>query len=162
MFSTLSYSQEIRNDSLYKNAIYFEAGGNGLFYSAGYDRIISYKQKQKITVGTGFSVYPDYFDFVYENMLIIPVNINMLFGEKNKFFETGIGMDLAFADREGERFNLAACVRLGYRSINKNNFFFRAALTPFFWIEKEYENYYEEHKVFHALPWAGVCFGKVF
>jgi hypothetical protein len=166
MFSTVSYSQGIRKDSLLKNAFYFEAFGNGVLYSFGYDRIIFNKEKYKITSGLGFEVMPADINGG-EDALVIPCEINILSGKKNKFLEMGVGVTFAFTDVEYDPFSFASCIRLGYRSVNSKNFFFRAAFTPFFWIEKEYGYDTQAHheyviNKFHALPWGGVSIGEVF
>ncbi len=155
------HAQERRENLFKKNACYFEAFGNAGFYSINYERVIASELKYKITTRLGFSVYPEIFGNGW-NSLVLPLEADILFGKKNKFFEIGAGIDFGFSDNIKDRFGIFGLARLGYRSISAKNFLFRVGITPIYWVEKIYSDYYTREKEFRIYPWAGISFGKAF
>lgn len=79
---------------LKKNSVYFEAGGNALFYSLNYDRLIPVSPNIKIAPRVGLSYLPYDGGTTFKN-LIIPVELNVLYAknpESKNFVEGGLGL----------------------------------------------------------------------
>ncbi len=79
-----------------KNALYLEAGGNGLFYSINYDRIVPISPKVKIAPRLGISYLPYNGGNKFKNF-IIPFEVNILYAkqaESKNFIEGGVGLTL--------------------------------------------------------------------
>lgn len=80
-----------------KNALYLEVGGNTIFYSINYDRIIPLTPKLKLAPRAGFMYVP--LSALYEDSSMgdirIPVELNLLWSKNSNasnFVEGGIGM----------------------------------------------------------------------
>ncbi len=80
-----------------KNALYLEAGGNTIYYSVNYDRIIPLTPKLKLAPRAGFMYLP--LSEIENNSshgdIRIPVELNLLWSKNanaSNFLEGGIGM----------------------------------------------------------------------
>lgn len=136
-----------------KNAFYVELGGNGIFYSVNYDRLITPKVAAR--AGLMFMRAEDEVSNSVE-VAVAPVVVSYLFGEGNSHFEAGLGVGLATASIDdvdfGEDFDRTVYGTgvLGYRYQPKaGGVVFRAGLTPVFTTDD-------------FAPWIGVSFGYAF
>lgn len=82
----LSGTQTVKaQETMSKNAFFVELGGNGLIFSANYDRRLSGNFGAKVGLGylggSGNS----------SGILTIPVQGNFLLGKNGKYFEIGLG-----------------------------------------------------------------------
>lgn len=82
-----------------KNSVYVELGGNAVFYSFNYDRIIQLSEKLKIAPRVGFMYLP--LSDIKSNKTFgdfnIPLELNLLFAknsESKNFGEFGVGLNL--------------------------------------------------------------------
>ena len=136
------------------NNLYFELGGNGIYYSVNYERNILSASKLQLNTRIGLTTIG------IEN-IGLPFEANVLFGkeEQRSFLEIGIGGTPMYsytrkAERNGtwgkrkSEFDLIALGRFGYRYVSEKGFLLRFAFTPVF--ERKY------------FPWAGISIGKNF
>ena len=89
--STLCQAQEPKA----LNSVYFEGGGNGLFYSFNYDRAFNLSNKIKLAPRAGVSFLPDIDKHDHLKNFIIPIELNLLYGNNKlskNFAELGIGV----------------------------------------------------------------------
>lgn len=89
-------SLNVFSQSLKKNSIYLEAGGNAIVYSVNYDRIIPLSTKLKLAPRIGFEYFPHSTRSAY-NDFVIPLEANILFGKteiSKNFAEAGVGLTL--------------------------------------------------------------------
>ncbi|TKC08162.1 hypothetical protein FA048_13460 [Pedobacter polaris] len=81
-----------------KNSIYIELGGNGILYSANYDRIIPISTHFKLAPRVGFEFIPrNKKDAPTYGKWSFPLELNILYSKKTEsknFFEGGIGLSL--------------------------------------------------------------------
>jgi hypothetical protein len=126
LFSSIGFTQNSDTVRSSKNAVYIELlGASGYWYNFSYDRIISSKNKDNFSLGVGLQV-PPMSKLVREiaDFSIAP-QLCYLHGKK-EFFEAGIGVFYAPADKSANLF-----LRIGYRAQIKNELFFKIAFTPF-------------------------------
>ncbi|MBE7174005.1 MAG: hypothetical protein INR73_25755 [Williamsia sp.] len=148
LLATCSYGQV----NFKKNAIYLEAGGNGLFTSVNYERQLTNQPGIGLRVGVGFYTENAFY-------LTIPAGINCLFKLKqsNSFIDAGLGttwsrLDGHFLDNtkdaNGNHF-VSFVPSIGYRQQTENGLMWRIGLTP---IANKYG----------FIPWLGFSAGKRF
>ena len=130
LFATiLSFGQ----DDFKRNAIYVEAGGNGLFGSANYERQLTKKPALGVRIGVGFYTENAFY-------LTIPVGVNYLFRLNNdkSFIDVGLGgtwtrldgklfKDIKNSDKE-HFVNFIPSI--GYRRHASKDLMWRISLTP--------------------------------
>lgn len=134
-----------------KNSVFFEVGGNGVFYSVNYDRLFTPEFSGRIGVmRSGGSVA----------LTIIPVTGSYLVGPGPHKLELGFGLQLIDAsidspddefsifDEDATKLSGTGIVGYRYQPID-GGFRFTAGLTPIF-------------GGFGALPWAGLSVGYTF
>ena len=127
--------------------IFFEGLGAGIGYSLNYDRRFGQRRD-----GLGGRIG---FAFVSEEDQIytIPVEVNCLFGEENKFFEVGAGVTFTFPEHDYSLIDgssIVGVVSVGYRRQPADGgFLFRATFTPLITKEK-------------IVPYSGLSFGYTF
>lgn len=138
-------------DSLHlkKNAVYGEFLGNGLAYSINYERMFYQKNEIHFCGRIGIEFVPEVFLF--------PVEINMLFGKKNNFLETGVGFTFLYpaGDLIGDSQTPLLFLRLGYR-FHKQGGGFLFRIAPMLCSPFPYNNKYE------LFPFAGISVGYTF
>ena len=142
------------NSDYKKNSVYFELGGNGLFYSFGYDRLFTISDISKFSLGSGIMY------LLSEGGILASPQINYLIGNKHNI-EIGIGITLPiFISTELNHyidnfywFNL---YRVGYRYQKKEGgLLFRIGFTPWtFFITGD--------KVGTNFTWGGIAVGWTF
>jgi len=135
-----------------RNAIYLEAGGNGLFSSVNYERQFTKEPGLGFRFGIGFYTENAFY-------LTIPVGINYLFKLKNNhsFIESGLGATWTRIDAKifddsknsnGDHF-VNFVPSIGYRRHTDRNVMWRISATP---IANKNGLY----------PWLGLAIGKRF
>jgi hypothetical protein len=84
-----SFGQEnVKTSEIYRNSIYFEAFGQGLYNSLSFDRLFNTDKKIKTSISAGLTIIPHPELFV----IATPVSYNYLFGQKNHHLELGLGI----------------------------------------------------------------------
>jgi hypothetical protein len=111
-----------------RQAVNFEMGGNGLFYTLNYDRLLFQSDYYRSGFRIGFGIFP--FTSEIEStraVLFIPVELNNLFGPKKHHLELSIGVTYNNL-LQGSEFWMTG--RVGYRMQGANGgFFFRAGMV---------------------------------
>ncbi len=133
-----------------RNAVYLEAGGNGLFGALNYEYQFSHKPGFGIRAGLGF--YAEY--GVHPT---IPVAINYLVPLKNElqFLEAGLGLTptLEFNRQSKDviTVDLVSYIvpSFGFRKHTRNNYMWRINFSPILNADP-------------FLPWIGFSYGKRF
>lgn len=128
-----------------RNALYVEFGGNSGRYAVNYGRIIHQKEKLKLNVSAGFSMWrhgtrrSDYW------LPVVPMEILAFWGRSNHHLEIGTGVtsilepspttDPVTSEIDDQIVYSAAVIfRVGYRYQKpEGGFFFRAGYTPYFY-----------------------------
>ncbi len=144
--------QKVNSD--YKlNSVYFELGGNGLFYSFGYDRLFKISNISKFSLGSGltYSYSGDSGGFW------VSPQINYLIGS-NHNFEIGIGITIPIIlESNIDLYPLCLIYRIGYRyQKEEGGLLFRIGFTPFSVLSTR------GLIVQPIIPWAGIAIGWTF
>jgi hypothetical protein len=159
LLSSMVYSQE-NDDNLRKlerkNNIDLTIGGNGLFASINYSRILLTKSNYFINATIGIGTVP------FTGGITIPHQITFNLGKKNSFIELGIGGSYwsgkSNASGYTETLNsYQISPIIGWRKHFNNNLVFRVYANPLFHISGEY--YIENYSV---IPYLGVSLGYSF
>lgn len=138
--------------SLKENTVFFEGGGNGLFSSVNYERLISKKVRTGVRVGVGLYTEKTFY-------LTLPVGVYHFINLKNhqSFLEIGAGVTWACIDGKvfgketnvnGDHFT-SFVPSLGFRKQFNESWLWKIAFTPV--INKD-----------GFVPWAGLSVGKSF
>ncbi len=139
--ATFSFGQ----NSYKKNAIFLEAGGNGLYGSLNYEKQVTTKPGLGARIGIGF--YSQYTSWV-----TIPVAINYLFRIKDStsFIDAGFGVTWTDHDEKSDGglyyFNFVPSI--GFRRHTLKYYMWRISVTP---VVNKYG----------LVPWIGVSIGKI-
>ena len=146
------------------NSFFFEVGGNGIYGSINYDRVINY-DAFALSLRVGASIYPSETQTNNNIYPVIPLEINTLWGRKNHFIEGGIGISTLFlypvTSQENFRYLFLGSARIGYRLQKDNGMFLRIAFTPvLFDIAANETN--NTIRGFNFVPWAGISIGESF
>ncbi|MCH7413640.1 hypothetical protein MM213_09100 [Belliella sp. R4-6] len=175
IFQLHLYAQEEADIFTAKNSVYVELGGNSLFYSLNYSRILHQHDRLKISGSAGFSFFKqsggDQISGVspYWSPLL-PVEITAFWGRSCHHLEVGTGgtfyssrtlefnPDASSNFQENKSLEAIIPLRIGYRYQQpKGGFFFRVGYTPGFNLSFSSQNPVE----FHPL-WGGISLGKSF
>jgi len=136
--------------SFTRNAVYLEAGGNGLFGSINYEHQFSEKPGFGLRAGLGF-----YAEYGFHPSIPVAVNYLIPLRNEQQFLEAGLGLTptLEFNKKSKDVIdvNIVSYVipSFGFRKHTRNNYMWRINLSP----------------VFNAdpfLPWVGFSYGKRF
>lgn len=133
-------------------SIYVELLGGGVIYSVNYDtRFSEGEDKLGCRIGASF----------VESGVIIPTQINYLFGENKHKFEIGLGITtfLEF-DSDGSIYILGSGTLMYRFQKPDGNFLFRAGLSPTFVPTEDDVLYGDIGKIFWF--WPGISFGYKF
>jgi len=144
------------HDFLIKNTAYLEIGGNGLWYSFCFDRVIKQYKSSAFTGRIGFSYLGN---FSNANTVTIPLTVSFLFGRNANFLELGGGPTFLHAFSESIS-GIAALGIIGFRHqpMESTGTMYRVAFNPFFGeysSDKGYVNWV-------GAPWASVSVGYIF
>lgn len=163
--------------ALSKNAVYLELGGNGVGYSLSFERMIYQKDNLHLCARVGSGIAPrDFFNGRELSRVLFPlVEVNILSGKRNDFFETGIGYtydsrrhsDYTYTKAEGFIYHVYYYnyffLRLGYRYQGKKGFMLRLAATPVLYMEPENTGTeWNRNGKLRIAPWGGLSFGYSF
>ncbi|OJJ19232.1 hypothetical protein BKI52_20690 [marine bacterium AO1-C] len=146
------------------NSFFLEGGGNGIYGSVNYDKVINYNAFA-LSLRIGAGVYPS--DTQNDNNIypIIPLEINTLWGRKNHFIEGGLGVSTLFLypinSQENFRYLFLGFARIGYRLQKDNGMFLRIAFTPVLFDLAANETS-DAVRGFQFVPWAGISIGESF
>jgi hypothetical protein len=121
-----------------RQAVYFEAGGRGLIYSANYDRRFS-TGNGGFGASIGACAVPMFLGASY---IALPVSVYYLAGVEDKHLELGVGITGPFY-----AFGTAT---IGYRYQPAKGMLFRIGFTPML------------YRTGYFQPWGGVSFGYAF
>ncbi len=135
-----------------QNTTYLEAGGNGLFASANYERQLTKQPGIGIRIGVGFYSENAFY-------LTVPVGVDYLFklnGDKS-FIDAGLGATWTridgnlFGDSKNSNGNhfVNFVPSIGYRRHTDQNLMWRISFTPI-------------ANKFGLVPWLGFSIGKRF
>lgn len=163
-----SLAQETEDDIFEKhNTVFIEVGGNGMFYSINYDRILTYGKTMHTTFRCGFTFMPMW-EFLDIETILGPIfELNELFGKQDHYFEMGIGISsLAFITSppwpNGRRPipEMATYImpRIGYRLQKRDSkFMFRVGFTPLVFYMWDFDD-----TALGFVPWGGIGVGNFF
>lgn len=158
-----------------KNSIFVELGGNSIYYSLNYNRILYQKSKLKISGSAGFSIFQQSGGNQSSNISpfwspMLPLEISAFWGKSNHHLEIGTGLtfyasralifnpDAANNFQEDKSLEAILPLRIGYRYQKpEGGFFFRVGYTPGFNLFLSSE----DSPKFHPL-WGGISLGKSF
>ncbi|RTL54239.1 MAG: hypothetical protein EKK39_04730 [Sphingobacteriales bacterium] len=142
----------VGQSSFKRNDIYLEAGGNGLFISANYERQLTKEPGLGVRIGVGMYSENAYY-------LTIPIGINYLFATKNPkgFLDAGLGVSFTRENAKlfwekttpADDHFVNFIPSFGYRRHTTKNMMWRISCTP--GINK-----------FGFVPWIGFSIGKRF
>ena len=154
--------KEESNKFLKRNSLQIELFGSGGAYSISYERVIFNRDKNKISVQIGTSVYPESIDIL---PLFVPFSLNKIFSFEANHFEFGIGQVLVYDE---PHYNFLGTLKIGYRHQKPNSkFCYKILFTPFI-------DTWDNHNVPildksanlktppNFFPWGGVSFGYNF
>lgn len=140
--------------SIGKNVLYLEAGGNGLWGSLNYEHQLTPQPGLSVRGGVGF--YTEYGFY-----LTLPVGIQYQFALKrsNQFIDAGLGVTFVaqnsrfFQRKDEQLYDRFTCFvpSVGYRWHVGESTMLRASVTPVFNITDD-----------AVLPWVGISIGKRF
>jgi hypothetical protein len=160
ILSLMAYSQEnnsnLRKRVERKNTIDLSVGGNGLFASVNYSRILLVKSDFFITTSVGIGTVP------FTGGITLPHQVTFNLGKKNSFLELGVGGSYwsgkSNASGYTETINsYQLSPIIGWRNYFNNNLIFRIYANPLFHISGEY--YIENYSV---IPYLGISLGYGF
>lgn len=162
LLSKMTYSQDnnvfLKTKLIRKNTIDLSIGGNGLFASVNYNRIIMTKSNYFISSLIGIGATP----FVGVGGITLPHQITLNFGKTNSFVELGIGGSywLGKSNASGytetiNSYQLSPII--GWRKHLVNNLVFRVYTNPLIHISGE--KYIEDYSI---IPYLGISFGYRF
>lgn len=160
LFSIVTYSQENGSDlkkiAERKNAIDLTIGGNGLFASVNYNRILIVRSYYFINASVGIGTLPLVGGFT------LPHLVTCNTGKRSSFLELGIGGSYwsgkSNASGYTERnYSYQLSPIIGWRKHFKSNLIFRAYVNPLIHVSGEY--YIEDYPV---IPYFGISLGYGF
>jgi len=123
-------------NSFRKNTVYAEFGGNGIDWSANYERQLGKKPSLGVRAGIGYASSTEEF------RISIPIGVNYLFdiSHQRSFIETGIGVTWAeeniwkttFQGPSSTSYEPGYFASAGYRHQAPYGLMWRIDYTPFF------------------------------
>ncbi|EAY31677.1 hypothetical protein [Microscilla marina] len=146
------------------NSFFLEGGGNAVYGSVNYDRAFNFRKfAASIRIGVGlFPATNSEANYLYP---IIPLEGNLLFGKKNHFIETGLGVSNMVVYRsigqDTPKFILLGFARIGYRLQKANGMFLRVGFTPIL-MDIAINEQTNNKRGFGFIPWAGISIGESF
>ncbi len=160
LLSLMAYSQSQDPDSKHlierKNSIDLSIGGNGLFASVNYSRIILVKSNYFMNTSVGIGVVP------FVGGMTLPHQVTFNLGSNNSFIEFGIGGSYWNGKSNASGFtetitSYQLSPLIGWRKNFSNNLVFRVYGNPLFHISGVY--YIEDYIV---IPYLGISLGYNF
>ena len=125
---------------LQKNTLFLELGGNGMFYSLNYDRILLDRSPWKLSGRMGGMYFPGLGE-ANRHLIGLPLEISYLRGKNNHHLEIGFGFTpiydtypgINYQGEDYQRQDLAVMgvARIGYRyQKREGGLFFKTGFTP--------------------------------
>ncbi len=155
--ATASFAQA-PSEPISRNTFFLELGGNGMFYSLNYDRILLNRDTWKLSGRVG-ALYLPLFGAGNRQMVGGPVEISYLRGRGRHFLELGLGGTVlydTYALGSNSRINdlaVMAVARIGYRHQKpEGGFFYKVGFTPL--LGALYNAYYPERGPLLLAPFA--------
>ncbi len=149
-----------------RNTFFLELGGNGMFYSLNYDRILLNRDNWKLSGRVGAMYLPP-LNERNRHMVGGPVEISYLRGRGRHFLELGLGGTViydtyALSNSRVNDLAVMAVARIGYRHQKpEGGFFYKVGFTPL--LGALYNEYYPERGPLLLAPFAyplvGLGFG---
>ena len=141
---SVTYSQDLPPR---KNSFYLELGGDAVFISLNYERILVKGSGLQLNgrLGTFPLIVPDF------SSVFAVVGLNAILGKPPNYGEVGISFVANNVDDVGNY----QSYRIGYRYEGKDNFLFKAAFTFL-----NPRSIFGHDNKLHR--WFGISFGKVF
>lgn len=180
-FSTVYSQEQARTADIERNTVYVEAFGQGLAWSANYDRLFNTNKTFMNSLTVGITYVPEFVGFgVGDTYVGIPVSYNWLLGKKSHHLELGVGLTSMFviaANTGGsDIFYLAAAPKVGYRFQRpQGGLFFKATVTAlidvfhvdsYSFLNDRYSRLSYFNDVlgigYPVFPWPGVSVGYTF
>ena len=151
-----------QNDSLkFKNSLFAELGGAGVFYSLNYDRAIPIKNRFGLLPGVGASLISTY----ERRDIYIPIHLKAYYRLKELTFEVGAALTvnprhyfpsyLSFGQDKQNYTNVALFGQLGLKYDLSRRLYMGAAFTPLLFD-------FKEHPYYYFYPWIALQLGYRF
>lgn len=132
--ATASYAQA-PPEPVRRNTFFLELGGNGMFYSLNYDRILLNRESWKLAGRVG-AMYVPPLGGGNRQMVGGPVEISYLRGRGKHFLELGLGATVVYDTYRVSSYRIRdlammAVARIGYRYQKpEGGFFYKVGFTP--------------------------------
>ena len=159
LISDKSFGQTSPDSLMHQRAqtVFLEAGGAGVVFSANYDTRFSKKRN-----GWGGRIGIGYFNGGPGSVVMVPVQVNYLFGKTKNFFELGAGItagsvddktDVPFGD-DGKTVNGAvATLTAAFR---------HQALGKGIYYKISFDGIFDTENLHNGFPYLGVGLGYTF
>jgi len=139
-----------------KNIVDITLGGNGIFVSANYSRIVFIESNYFLCASVGIGTVPFIGGSVY------PHQMSINFGKKRNFLELGLGGSYWIGKTNSSGYTLTTASynfmpSIGYRAHFANNLVFRVYATPIKHLTGK--SIYEDYPIF---PYGGLSLGYSF
>lgn len=165
----LVYGQDSLKKTENKNAISFEALGNGGLFSFNYERKVLQRNTYYLSSRYGITYLPNIKGFNDEEGPGFIFELNSLFGKSKNKLELGLGVNFAYFhnkyDKHDKKIIIYTTPRIGYKYESEKKYFFRIGFTPIVLLKVFYENRNHDSsnlKGILAAPWIGIGIGKMF
>ena len=117
-------------EKITRKSVYFEAGGNGLYYSFNYEMIVKQTENINLAFRGGCGYMPE--SVADEHFIAVPFEFNIITGQNNSHFELGFGYTFVYQYKYDIGLGQMLVMRLGYRfQRKKQGLMYRIALTPY-------------------------------
>jgi hypothetical protein len=132
--ATLSLAQS-PVEPVRRNTFFLELGGNGMFYSLNYDRILLSRDTWKLSGRVG-ALYVPSFKADNRHMTGVPLEISYLRGRGKHFLEVGLGLTGLYdtyplSETRIRELAVMGTARIGYRYQKpEGGLFFKTGFTP--------------------------------
>jgi len=165
---TVKYPDTTNSRKININNLYIEFLGQGI-WSLNYERVLQKKSPLAFRGGlsyiyiqesSGQGQIPDY------HILVVPLSFSLLFGKKNSFLETGMGVSYVNTMQAGYAATtlIMGNIIVGYRRQVRKGLLFRISYTPIIYL---YSDEYMDSKhyafgISGVLLWGGLSIGYSF
>jgi hypothetical protein len=133
--ATASFAQQPTGKSVQRNTFFLELGGNAMYYSLNYDRILLSRDKWKLSGRVG-AMYQPLFQVSNRQMVGVPLEISYLRGRNKHFLEIGLGVTATYdtyplSDMRIRDLAMMGVARVGYRHQKpEGGLFYKVGFTP--------------------------------
>jgi hypothetical protein len=152
-----------------KNTFFLELGGNGLFYSLNYDRILLGRSTWKLSGRMGGLYFPGLGE-ANRHMIGLPLELSYLRGRNNHHLELGLGFTPMYdtypiMGLDGQKdvvqdLALMGVARIGYRHQKREGgLFYKIGFTPLLGTVYDLSNRLSRPTELFAYPLVGLSLG---